>query len=188
MSSASFRVAPTALQEALIGQADPAAASAAPPLPGLGLTDLLAEEIGVHDRALVERLVALGVRPPTAPAFEALPLVEVAWANGDVDTEERWRALAASTSFGLELGRPCHAQLELWLSRRPDPALFEAWLDYARLLRLDPQFGRHAERIVEGAIEVAASAGGWFGIGAVSREERVLIDRIAAALGVELDE
>lgn len=143
----------------------------------------LKRELGVRDPELLDRLLELGIHPETAAAFEAMPLVEVAWADAFVDSEERWRVLAVATSFGLELGRPAHAQLELWLARRPAQALIEGWYALAaerRRGRFDP--GASA-RLLAGIHEVADAAGGILGLGAVSRVERETIDRIRAAIG-----
>ncbi len=144
----------------------------------------LSEELEIRDPRRLRMLVALGIRAETASAFQALPFVGVAWADGAVDTEERWRVIALATRFGLELGRPCHAQLELWLRRKPEPELFEAWLDCAGEWRDQSDFVQQAARIVSGSAEVGATAGGWLGLGAISKSEQQRIDQVADALGV----
>ena len=135
------------------------------------------------DTFLIDELIELGITPDTAPAFEALPLVEVAWADGDIDTEERWRVLAVATAFGLELGRPAHAQLELWLTRRPGEELFEAWHRFAGQALAAPAAAARARRLLEGAEEVARAAGGLLGRGAICDSERAVIACIRMALG-----
>lgn len=142
----------------------------------------LGAELELEDVRLLDRLLALGVTPETAPAFEALPLLEVAWADGSIDPEERWRVLASATAFGLELGRPAHAQLDLWLSRRPPEVLFEAWRLFAALRLSRSDAAARARRVLEEARAVAAAAGGVLGFGLVSRAERVSLERITAAL------
>lgn len=134
--------------------------------------------LGLSDAARGEALLALGITAETAPAFEALPLVEVAWADGGVDEEERWRVLEAATRLGLELGRPAHGLLEAWLERRPPAALFAAWHEFAR----------HAPaqaRLLEAVERVAAAAGGVLGFRVVSRAERRAIDGIRGSLAGE---
>ena len=142
----------------------------------------LGAELGIEDDALLARLIELGITPDTAPAFEALPLVEVAWADGEVDAEERWRVLTGATAFGLELGRPAHAQLELWLTRRPNQELFEAWYAFAAEVLALPESAQRARRVLEGARDVAMATGGLLGGGRVSRAERAVIGRINQAL------
>jgi len=135
----------------------------------------LAEALGLGDASRGEALLALGITAETAPAFEALPLVEVAWADGAVAEDERWRLLEAATRLGVELGRPAHALLESWLERRPHSELFSAWHDFAR----------HApvrSRLFEAAERVAGAAGGVLGFGTISRAERQALDGIRKSL------
>jgi hypothetical protein len=136
----------------------------------------LAEGLRLADESRAEALFALGITAETAPAFEALPLVEVAWADGGVGEEERWHLLEAATRLGFELGRPAHALLESWLVRRPEPELFAAWHEWARLA---PD---QARLLLEAAERVAAAAGGVLGFGTVSRAERRAIDGIHDSL------
>jgi hypothetical protein len=142
----------------------------------------LGVELEIRDVGLLDRLVELGITPDTAAAFEALPLVEVAWADGDVDPEERWRVLGIATAFGLELGRPAHAQLELWLIRRPPGDLFDAWYRFAERRFSTAEAAERARRVLEGVHEVAVASGGLFGFGAVSGAEREATARIHQAL------
>lgn len=141
----------------------------------------LGAELEIDDACLLEDLIRLGITPETAPAFQALPLVEVAWADGAVDAEERWRVLGIATAFGLELGSPGHAQLELWLAQRPTEELFDAWYRFAGSLARNADV--RSDRLIEGAREVAVAAGGLLGFGAVSACEGATIERIREALG-----
>lgn len=143
----------------------------------------LAVELGLEEDALLDELVELDIAPDTAPAFEALPLVEVAWADGCVDADERWRVLAAATAFGLELGRPAHAQLELWLVQRPRKELLEAWYRFAARALSSGREASRARRVLDEAQKVAAATGGFLGYGAVSGTERAAISQIREALG-----
>jgi hypothetical protein len=143
----------------------------------------LAAELELAGDGLVDLLLELGITPDKAPAFEALPLVEVAWADAAIDEEERWRVLAGATAFGLELGSSAHAQLELWLTRRPPRELFEAWRLFAARGLTQRRAALRARRLLEEAREVAKAAGGFFGFGAVSGSERETVSRIREALG-----
>jgi len=147
------------------------------------LRNHLGAELEIRDGALLDLLIEQGIAPDTAAAFEALPLVEVAWADGEVDHEERWRVLATATALGLELGRPDHAQLELWLKRRPPQELFDAWYRFAEGRHAIPDARSRARRVIEGIHEVATAAGGLLGFGAVCGAEREAIARIRQALG-----
>lgn len=142
----------------------------------------LGAELEIEETSFLDRLIDLGVTPDTAPAFEALPLVEAAWADGGVDRDEHWQVLKAATAFGLELGSPAHAQLEVWLTRRPPQELFEAWCTFAAIALVKPGAAHLARRVREGALEVAAVTGGMLGPG-ISRSERAVIERIDRLLG-----
>jgi hypothetical protein len=122
-------------------------------------------------------LLRLGIDAERAPAFEALPLVEVAWADGAVDEAERWRVLEAASRLGMELGRPAHALLEEWLLRRPEPALLEAWRRFAAA-------GRPRTDVIEAAEHIANAAGGVLGFGLVSRAERRALEEIRHSLAL----
>jgi hypothetical protein len=136
----------------------------------------LADALGLGDESRAAGPFALGITAETAPAFEALPLVEVAWADGGVGEEERWRLLEAATRLGVEFGRPAHALLEGWLVRRPDPELFAAWHEWARGMP------GQARLVLEAAERVAGAAGGLLGFGMVSRAERRAIEGIHQSL------
>ena len=142
----------------------------------------LGAELETRNSFLLDWLLDLGVDADTVAAFEALPLVEVAWADGDVDVEERWRVLGGATAFGMELGSAAHAQLELWLARRPPCDLFDAWCAFAkgRLTRGDA--APHVRTLLRAVDEVAEAAGGLLGFYAVSAAERAVIERTREAL------
>ncbi len=144
----------------------------------------LGAELEIEDDPLLDSLIELGITPDTAAAFEALPLVEVAWADGNVCGEERRCVLEVATTVGLELGRSARSQLELWLKHPPQKEVFEAWYALAASQRVAPEAAQRARRMLEGAHEVAAGAGGVLGSGAVWRRDRAAIARIRRALGV----
>ena len=140
----------------------------------------LASELGLPLGPEAHALLDFGVDAERAPAFFALPLVEVAWADGAVDADERWRVLEAATGYGVELGRPSHALLEHWLESRPAAALVEVWHTLAAggWLARDPC----ANRLLEQASAVAASAGGVLGFATISRAERRKLDALERSL------
>jgi tellurite resistance protein len=143
----------------------------------------LGAELGIKDARFLDGLLDLGIRSETAAAFESLPLLEVAWADGEIDSQERWRVLSLVAAFGLELGRPAHAQLELWLRQKPEEKLFEAWYEFAAIGLVGPGPAARVRRVLEGALEVANASGGALGFWTVSGAERAALDRIRGALG-----
>jgi tellurite resistance protein len=143
----------------------------------------LGAELAIDDSRLLDSLIERGITIDTAAAFEALPLVEVAWADGEIDSQERRRVLALATALGLELGRAALAQLELWLRQKPEEELFEAWYEFAAVGLVGPGPAARVQRALEGALEVANASGGVLGLWTVSGSERAAIDRIRGALG-----
>src|SRR5258705_4394877 len=65
-------------------------------------TKALSDVSGITDEAVLEKLITLNVRLEALATLAAIPLVEVAWADGNVDGKERAAILraAASVEFG----------------------------------------------------------------------------------------
>jgi hypothetical protein len=143
----------------------------------------LGDELGIEDACFLDSLIELGITPETAAAFESLPLVEVAWADGEIDSQERRQVLDLATAFGLDSGRPARAQLELWLTREPEADLYEAWYEFAAIGLVGSGPAARVRRVLEGALEVANASGGLLGFWTVSGSEHAAIDRIRGAIG-----
>jgi hypothetical protein len=84
------------------------------------------EALKLNDRALIERVMKLGVTPESATAFLLVPLVKIAWAEGKVQREERDTIFAIAREDDITSGSPGRAKLEEWLARRPAAELFDA--------------------------------------------------------------
>jgi hypothetical protein len=138
----------------------------------------LARALAVTPEALPSALIEAGLTAETAPAFELLPLVEIAWANGSVEREERWRILSHGIGLGLVLGEPAHARIERWLRERPAPELFEAWHAVAGARPPAPRGAPDPERLRSAAEAVARAAGGVFGLRAISSAEAAVLRRL----------
>ena len=130
---------------------------------------------GIEDPELLARLVDLGLGADTVAALSLVPLIEVAWADGDVHPKERQAVLQAAAESGVEAGSTAADLLESWLAHRPDPALLVAWKEFVRTLssELAPDARRALREDVLGRAErVAAAAGGLLGAAAISGKER----------------
>ena len=57
--------------------------------------EAVSERLNISDRELSEHLVDLGFGASTCAVFPLIPLVYVAWADGDVSANERARILEA---------------------------------------------------------------------------------------------
>jgi len=141
----------------------------------------LARTSRIDDREILEKLVDLGIDAATWAALSLVPLVEVAWADGDVKDKERAAVLAAAQEQGIDSGTPSHALLESWLGTRPGPALFASWGGYATELaaNLSPAERSALHRdIADRAFAVARAAGGILGVGSISEAEKLVLDAL----------
>ena len=147
--------------------------------------DALKQIAVVTDDATIDRILDLGINAETWAAVSLVPLVEVAWANGQVEEQERRSILAAAEANGVSPGSASFEILDKWLAHRPDGRLMEAWTAYITELGSDlSPSEKHALRdeLVARARHVAEAAGGFLGLGnKVSTEERVVLDAIEKA-------
>jgi hypothetical protein len=146
--------------------------------------DELRKASGMTDDAVLDKLVALGLRGNTIAALSLVPLIEVAWADGEIQDNERTAILQGAHGKGLEQGSDGYELLQSWLKRKPAVALIEAWEAYIKALTgqlNDEQNKLLKNQIVGFAKMVAASAGGFLGIGKVSASEEKVLHRIDAA-------
>ena len=137
------------------------------------------------DDAVLDHLVELDLTPETIVAFSLVPLVEVAWADGEIQDRERDAILRAADSRGISAGSISHQLLGNWLRRQPTATLLEVWKHYAKALMaaLDPDARRAMrERTIGGAQEVAEAAGGFLGIGSISAAEKAVLRDLESAL------
>jgi hypothetical protein len=112
-------------------------------------------------------------------------MVEVAWADGEIQDEERRAILRAAAERGIAPGSINHQLLDNWLRRQPTPVLIEAWKHYARALlgQLGPEEQRvMRERTIGSARAVAEAAGGFLGLGSISAVEKATLQDLESAL------
>ncbi len=144
----------------------------------------LAVATGIVDTKVLDELVALHVTPETLAAFRMIPLLAVAWSDRKLDREERDILLDAASRRGMQPGSPSYRMLDEWMERPPAPQLMTAWLDYVEEIcdSLSPTAISVLRSEVVGQAEmVAQAAGGIFGIGSVSKEEKDVLKTIRDA-------
>jgi len=146
--------------------------------------DDLRKASGMTDEAVLDKLVALGLRTNTIAALSLVPLIQVAWADGSIQDNERTAILQGAHGKGLEQGTDGYELLQTWLAKKPDEELFVAWEAYIKALAAqlnDEQNRLLKNQIVGFAKMVAASAGGILGFAKVSKDEEKVLHRIEAA-------
>jgi tellurite resistance protein len=140
---------------------------------------------GIEDLDLLDRLLNQGLHAETLVALSLAPMVEVAWADGEVDPKEHAEVTRLAAEHGLE--SPGTELLEGWLNQRPGPELLPAWTEFARHLceQMEPK-GRDRLRaeVMTHATLVAKASGGVLGIGAICAEERAVLKKLEDALRV----
>src|SRR4030095_2790447 len=128
--------------------------------------------------------VGLGLKANTIAALSLVPLIEVAWADGEIQDNERNAILQGAHGKGLEVGSDGYDLLQSWLKKQPKGDLFDAWQAYIKALTgqlNDEQNKLLKNQIVGFAKMVAAAAGGFLGIGKVSASEEKVLARIESA-------
>lgn len=139
---------------------------------------------GMSDDAVLDRLVGLGLKANTIAALSLVPLITVAWADGQIQDNEREAILQGAHGKGLEQGSDGYELLQTWLQKKPNDELFTAWESYIKALasQLNDEQNRLLKtQIVGFAKMVAAAAGGILGFGKVSGDEEKMLQRIEAA-------
>jgi len=145
----------------------------------------LGQQTGVADEEVLRDLQDLGYTPETVMLLHLVPLIQTAWAEGDVSQKERDLIVKAARSRGIEAGSPPDQQLNVWLVRRPSDEFFEKTLRAIRtVLEAQPADARTASEkdLLSLATAIAAASGGIVGFHAVSDEERQILAHISDEL------
>lgn len=146
--------------------------------------EVLSQVSGIRDAKVLDQLIALNISPASLASLTILPLVEVAWADGELSPGERTAVLGAADGQGIKPGTPNYAVLESWLNKRPSPRLLEAWISYIQSLRT---LMKHEEltglqnELLNRAQKVAGASGGVLGIGKISAEEKAVLAKMRDA-------
>jgi uncharacterized membrane protein YebE (DUF533 family) len=149
------------------------------------LREQLGELSRIEDAAVLDSLIRIGVTAESFTAFSLLPLVRVAWADGEVAEGERNAVLQAAAGDGISVGSANYQLLEGWLNEGLDPALLDAWHKYARTLAReleDTSVAAVRSTTLERSRRIAQAAGGILGIGnRISKNEELTLLDLAHA-------
>ena len=140
--------------------------------------DALKKVTGIHSEAVLQKLVDLNISPETAASLALVPIIEVAWADGAVDPEEKAAILLVIKEYGWIKGSIDYVLLEQWMEHRPNQSMFKAWVHYIAYIcekMTQDEARRFKNEIMEHATTVAQSCGGIFGIGKISKEEKKVL-------------
>lgn len=114
---------------------------------------------------LLQLAAKLGLEESTLPVLKVMPLVYVAWSDGELQVQERDAILATAPRLAIDTEEQL-AILHAWLEQRPSEDFFRAGLHTLAYLlaSLDEQAGqRAADDVAEFCALVAQAAGGLAG-------------------------
>lgn len=144
---------------------------------------VLAAAIGISDETTLQALTKVESGVPVLAAMALLPLVEVAWCDGDVSAKERDAILKGVVELDITSDSAAYQILQKWLEQRPGLGAVVAWKDYVRAIcaTLDATTVQKLKSGVMGrAAKVASAAGGFLGLGnKVSAAEQECLDDLA---------
>jgi hypothetical protein len=144
----------------------------------------LAKVSGIHDDALLEKLIELEIGPETLATLVCIPLIEVAWADGAMDDKERKKLFDYTEKAGRRRKGLDPKIMSAWLKEKPDPALLRAWKHYIKTICRE--LGTHERKALEDEVmgdarSVAEAAGGILGLGKISPEEKAMLKTLEKA-------
>ena len=145
----------------------------------------LESETGIHDPEMLRDLEDLGFTPQTIALLPLVPLLEVAWAESGVSTNERKAILDLARARGIVDGSLADHQLKTWLEQRPSGETFRKARRLIAAMVESPGEGSAditADDLLKYCEEIAHASGGLFGLGSVSAEEQAAMKQIAAEL------
>jgi hypothetical protein len=148
----------------------------------------LSRETGIADDAVLERLVGLGFTAANLIPLAVVPWLEVAWADGAIDADERAAILGNLDRTEVPEGSAVREMIEQWLEKRPPREVFESWRAYVRALLPTMKAEDRTwmkERLLKRAHGIAGASGGVFGLAfRTSKAESAALKRIEEAFDI----
>jgi hypothetical protein len=143
---------------------------------------VLASAVGISESRMLQAVTGLESGVQVSIIAALMPLIEVAWCDGEVSPKEREAILRAAREMDIPLEPVLQQLLEKWLEKKPSAAAVTAWKEYLQALcrTLDASTRVHLrEAIIGRAQKVAAAAGGFLGLGSkVSAAEQACLDEM----------
>jgi len=149
----------------------------------------LAGELGFNDTGVLDQLLDAGIEAETCLAVTLVPLVRVAWADGNVSPPEREMILRAAADRGITEGSAARLLLDQWLQTRPPRRLQDAWMAYITSLRGSMESSAFEQLRFETlgrSTRVAKAANGLLGrMRGISDSEEAVLDELSRSFGSE---
>ena len=145
---------------------------------------LFANATGIRDQKRLERLADSGFELST-PYFVWVPLILVAWADGNAEKLEKEAIAGILASKGISKETISRVIAHDWFRKKPTEELWEIWAEFsaATSASLDPSmYDDLMNEIVRLCRLVADASGGFMGIRKISTAETQAIDRVIRTL------
>ncbi len=146
---------------------------------------------GIVEGNILRELQGLGYLPDTASLLRLTPLVEVAWADGEITNSERAMILGTAATRQVEWESAAYYQLLDWMAHQPSSDFFEkSWRALRSALDRLPVDQRTMWRqdLISACSHVALASEEVPGSGLwMCEAERNLIDRFAWELNPSAD-
>lgn len=146
---------------------------------------LLAAATGIADKLVLQEVSSTQAGVQVLAAMALLPLVEVAWCDGDVSAEENRAILKAAEQLGIPADSQVRNLLQNWLQNRPTADALAKWNEYVRAICAvvnAETVQKLREAVIGRAEKIAQAAGGILGFGnKISATERAKLDELARA-------
>ena len=146
----------------------------------------MGEAVGIPNEGIIVDLQVLGYTTETVGLVHLVPLLQVAWIDGEVSERERKLILEVAGERGIEEGSKSYRQLSDWLDHPLSEEDFQKTLRVIRmmLLALSPEEREATKRdLLSCCSRVAAASGGILGLGrTISDIEHALLERITVEL------
>jgi len=139
---------------------------------------------GITNQDILQKFIELDVSPEAVTSLALVPLVMIAWADGEVDDKEREAVLNSLRGYGLIKNNVNYTLLNEWLGKRPPRKMLDAWTHYISEICGSLSAEERAElkaNIMGHAAAVAGASGGFLSITKISPEEEGMLAKLKKA-------
>ena len=147
----------------------------------------LSDATGITNPHVLQNLVDLEIDVEKAAALAFVPLLEVAWADGELNSKERAAVLAGAAQCGICVGSLPYALVEGWLTCKPPDKLLVVWTHYIRGLcecLSDEEKKALKDALMKQTRTIAQASGGFLGLSKISPAEEDMLIKLDSAFEV----
>jgi len=147
--------------------------------------EALSDVSGIRNDHIIDKLVELNVRPETLASLSLIPLVEVAWADGNVDDKEKEAVLSSAHKMGFKKDSADYDILAQWMTHKPSKDLITAWVHYIQGLcekLTESEKADLKKELIDNTKTIALASGGFLGLGnKISKAEADILSQLEKA-------